>query len=368
MTDSENPPARARKSRRRWWIAGTAVVLVAAGAAAGIAATAPSSPAENRGETAVATVPITTGDMVSVTTIAGALQFSNSQPVVAGLDGVITELPKPGDTVAPGGALYRVNTVPVVLMAGAMPAWRDFAPGMTAGDDVKQLQQNLAAFGHFAGAPDGKYGRATAQAVSRWQKSIGLPATGTLGHKSILFAEHPLRVDTVQARRGLEVGVGTPLYDATSADQIVALDVTSSDREVAVIGAEVTVVLPSGAETPGVIAEAGAPVTRGATDSKPASVVIPVRISIADQAALADFVRANVTVRFSSTLTEGVLTVPVEALVPIDDASFAVEIARAGSDGGPSKVPVTVGQFGSGRVEISGDGIADGVEVVVPKL
>jgi len=61
-----------------------------------------------------------------------------------------------------------------------------------------------------------------------------------------------------------------------------------------------------------------------------------------------------------------VLTVPVDALVPISENEFAVELPRTTSSAKRTLVPVTVGAFASGMVEISGDGIVDGLSVVVP--
>ena len=47
-----------------------------------------------------------------------------------------------------GHSLYAVDDEPAAfLLYGALPAWRDFAPGMTDGEDVRQLERNLRALG-----------------------------------------------------------------------------------------------------------------------------------------------------------------------------------------------------------------------------
>ena len=57
------------------------------------------------------------------------------------------------------------------------------------------------------------------------------------------------------------------------------------------------------------------------------------------------------------------LSVPVTALLAGDDG-YVVEV-RPG-DGGLRRVPVTTGFFAQGRVEVSGEGLSEGDEVVVP--
>jgi hypothetical protein len=55
--------------------------------------------------------------------------------------GVYTKLPENGAKVDCGGVLYRVDDKPVVLLCGAVPAYRDPHTG-EAGQDVRQLNRN----------------------------------------------------------------------------------------------------------------------------------------------------------------------------------------------------------------------------------
>ena len=96
----------------------------------------------------------------------------------------------------------------------------------------------------------------------------------------------------------------------------------------AVAGATASVVLPDGTRVEGVVETVGAPVST-ANDDNTTTVTLPVRVSVADQAAVAGLVLATVTAAFESTMREDVLTVPVDALVPLDETRFAVEIGRA---------------------------------------
>jgi peptidoglycan hydrolase-like protein with peptidoglycan-binding domain len=317
---------------------------------------------------ALSTAQVTTGSMVSETRVAGTVQYATKETITSGLSGVVTEVPATGSTVGMGGVAYRVDTRPVTMLSGALPAWRDFASGMTEGEDIRQLEQNLKALGFFGSEPDTRFTWDTTVAVRDWQKSLGLERTGIVERSMILFSDQDLRVDAVESGVGAQVGPGSTMYQATSLQQIVELNVKSSDRELATVGRPVTVTLPAGATTEGVIETVGAPVTKPSADGTGASsIVVPVRISVADQAALANMALAGVSVGFASTVADDVLTVPVDALVPVSDTAFAVEVPHTTAGAERILVPVTVGAFASGNVEISGEKIVDGLAVVVPK-
>ena len=60
---------------------------------------------------------------------------------------------------------------------------------------------------------------------------------------------------------------------------------------------------------------------------------------------------------------EGVLAVPVEALVALAEGGYAVEVA--GSGGTTTLVGVNIGAFATGLVEVTGE-LHEGDAVVVP--
>jgi peptidoglycan hydrolase-like protein with peptidoglycan-binding domain len=346
-------------------IAAVLAVLVIRGTAAPDSTAAPAVP--------MSTDAVTTGDMVSATNARATLHYAQEAPLLAAPGGVVTALPTVGSVIAAGGTLYRVDNRPVVLLRGTLPAWRAFETGMSVGEDVRQLEQNLAALGVFRGPVDATFTAATAAAISSWQKSLGVERTGRLDRGAILFSDHDLRVAHATAALGADVGAGTELYRVSATDKIVDLDLRLADQQLAVVGNPIGITLPDGTTTTGSIATVGEPLEReadaaegGATGAS-GTFVVPVTVTLADQAAVAAFPRATVTVQFSSTLAEGVLTVPVEALVASDATSFAVETPGEAPGDAARRIPVVLGAFASGRVQVTGAGIREGLPVVVPQ-
>jgi hypothetical protein len=64
------------------------------------------------------------------------------------------------------------------LLRGQQPAWRAFAPGMTDGADVQELERDLAAGGYDPqqAITIDDHDWATQAAVERWQAAHGVPA------------------------------------------------------------------------------------------------------------------------------------------------------------------------------------------------
>ena len=116
----------------------------------------------------------------------------------------------PGAVVRRGHSLFDVDDEPAAwLLYGALPAWRDFAPGMSDGEDVRQLERNLRALGCD---PDGdmtvddEWTWATTAAVERFQETRGLTEDATLAKGEVVFRPGASRVGEVKATVGSAVG------------------------------------------------------------------------------------------------------------------------------------------------------------------
>lgn len=76
----------------------------------------------------------------------GTLGHGAATPVGSRLVGTVTWLPSAGVTVVRGGALFKVDNSPVVLLYGPLPMFRELAPG-ALGADVKQFEREPAGVG-----------------------------------------------------------------------------------------------------------------------------------------------------------------------------------------------------------------------------
>lgn len=134
------------------------------------------------------------------------------------LSGIVTDVPSAG-AVEVGQVMFRVDDVPVRVVEGATPFYRDLAAGAT-GADVSELQQALVTLGFLAGAPSGAFDAATAAAVEKWQASLGQPATGEVALGELIAV--PTLPMTLRLGDGVslgaQVGPGQPAVLARVGD------------------------------------------------------------------------------------------------------------------------------------------------------
>ncbi len=91
---------------------------------------------------------------------------------------------------------------------------------------------------------------------------------------------------------------------------------------------------------------------------------IEVTVTPDDPSATGALDQAPVKVGITSSRREGVLAVPVNALLALAEGGYGVRVVD-GSAGGRIVV-VETGLFSRGLVEVSGDGLAEGLDVEVP--
>ena len=377
-TDGMNSPADveapkkgpARPTRRL--LLGAGAVLLLAGAGAGTAAATgilPGRPdkGDDKSEAFTGTTEeITRGTLQGETSAAGTLRFSDSHVLRSGFEGVVTWLPAAGTVLHAGDRLYDAGGESAYLMHGSIPAWRAFEDGMSKGSDIQQLQSALQGLGYFTREPDGTFGWWTIRAIRAWQKDMSLEQTGAIPLGRIVFAPDDLRVGSIKSRVGDKVAVEGDLYDVTSTAQVVDVNIKLADQQLGVVGNKVTLHLPGAVDTTGTISSVGTPTEKsGSGDSKEKERVIPVTIVPDDASVTADFQEVSVTVGLPSEKRENVLSVPVGALVALSPEQFGVEVVQ--DDNTTTRIPVTTGLFAAGRVEISGEDLAEGQRVVVPQ-
>ena len=101
--------------------------------------------------------------------------------------------------------LYRVDERPVLLLCGAVPAYRALHSG-DAGRDVRQLNRNLHQLGYDAEArvhiepTETKFTARTEKALEVLQRSRGLGVTGVLASGDAVFMPESVRIAKVSGR------------------------------------------------------------------------------------------------------------------------------------------------------------------------
>ncbi|WP_051639773.1 peptidoglycan-binding domain-containing protein [Cellulomonas sp. URHE0023] len=321
---------------------------------------APADPGSDPSPTATrSTSTVQRADLTSSTTTACELGHGTTTPLEARTQGTLTALADTGSTVGQGQMLYAVDTRPVVRLAGAEPAWRPLGPSSADGADVQQLEQALVDLGHTTGlhlTVDDDWTAVTTTAVKRWQKSLGLTQTGTVPLGDVVFTPDDLRVAEHLADLGAPVEPGMPVIGVGSTQQLVSCDLRTSQASLAPVGATAHLTLPDGSVTDGTITQAEVVTV---DDQQQLSV----SISTAGDAVGGLLEGAPIQVKLDQVAATDVLVVPVTALVALSGGGYGLEKVLV--DGSTRYVPVTAGAFAGTSVEVSGDDVAQGDEVVV---
>ncbi len=211
---------------------------------------------------------------------------SDGRPIITG------HVPKVGDLLGAGDIALEVVGRPVVVLKGALPAYRTLSIGMR-GPDVLQLKKALDKMGYWAGDTDSDlFEWDTSAAVGALYEEIGYaPATGAEGsHEALRAAEASARSAEIaltraqnaynQAARHPEgADLGADALEVEEAEY--ALSAAYEDLEEAEIG--VQPVLPAGevlflTSLPRRVDEVY--VRRGDTLSGPAMVVSGAKLTI----------------------------------------------------------------------------------------
>ena len=311
-----------------------------------------------------------------------------------------TALPKVGDVIKEDQSLYSLNDEPVPLLYGPNPAYRAFSLGMPDGPDVGELTADLISLGYGTGLTQSNhYSPVTAAAVERWQRALGLPATGQILLGSVVFEPGAIRVTSLATSVGASVGGGgggggagggggssgggggAAVLSATSTTRQVSIALDASEQSEVAVGDKVSIILPNSTTTPGVISSVGTVATSssgggagsgsgssGNSGSGSSSPTITVLVNPTVPAATGNWDQASVDVTITTGTVTDALIVPVAALRAQPSGGYGVEVVDA--DGVHRLIGVHLGLFddAQGLVQVSGTRLTVGQRVVVPKL
>ncbi|KAA9153807.1 peptidoglycan-binding protein [Amycolatopsis acidicola] len=344
-------PERRRRLRRIRWVGAAALALVLFGTGTAVvlarvsaepAAAAPAGPA------APATAEVVRTDLAEQDTEDGTLGYGTERALNGQRGGTITGLPAAGAVLQRGQELYTVDAKPVQLWYGTMPLYRQLALGMTDGEDVRVLEDNLRALGYTGfGTPDTKFTQATANALKRWQRAAGLDQTGSLAPDAVVVRTGAVRVASVTAQVGDQAG--GELLKLTGTDRVVTVKLGVSKQNLARQGDRVELAVTGGGRTRGVVASAGTTATPGEQGEE---ATVDVLVTLDDQSVAGRLTSAPVDVTFTTGTRTGVLAVPVGALLALAEGGMAVEVVTGN---GSQLVGVRTGLFSGGLVEVTGN-------------
>jgi putative peptidoglycan binding protein len=406
-----------RSRRGRWVAAGVVLMLVLAGAGTALATgalgkpgrgnPAPSASSGYKTGTAVVTRRSLSSQSVvnatlgkagtwSVVVPQSSSSSSSASSSSASGSGTITWLPRVGRTVYQGQRVYDVSGAPVVLLYGTVPAYRDLSEGMT-GADVTELNTALAGLGYATRAALGPrsgwdyYGAETAYAVELLQARLGLAETGTLTLGEAVFLPGPALVTAWGATTavGSPATPGAAVLTASSTTPVVTIALDAGQQSEVKAGDPVSITLPDGSITPGVVSQVSRVATASSSGSTggaggsagggngsggPAgtAATITVLAALKHPKAAGRLNQAPVTVTITTASVADALTVPVDALLAVKGdgeaggKGYAVEVT---GPGGHHLVTVTPGLFddAAGLVQVTGN-LTPGQHVVVPGL
>jgi hypothetical protein len=345
----------------------------------------------------VATVTVTRTDLSTSQTVSGTLGYGTPVPVNGSEAGIITWLPASGATISRGQALYRVDNQPVPLLYGHTPLYRTLNTAGMVGPDVKMIADNLAALGYDIGyqPPDGSVVTQQAAspspspgqkspspdpvssasapvsavvepgdavltssliaAISQWQTVEGMSPTGVLGVGDAVVEPAAVQVSSLQAQEG-SPALGAVL-SVTPETKIVTVDADSTAIPSLRNSSSVTITLPDNSTTAGTITAISGVVqsAQNTSDNQPQQTLT---ITLTHPAAAAGLTSAPVQVTFTGTTSDGVLAVPVGALLALSGGGYALQTP------GGRLIPVQTGLFAQGLVQVSGPGIVVGLRVV----
>ncbi|MGN9838849.1 efflux RND transporter periplasmic adaptor subunit [Nonomuraea sp. H19] len=362
-------PSRPRRRRGRGKVVGGLLIVLAAAGAGFVAVNgtgvleAGAGPTQSAAVLPPATAQVTKQTLNDTMDADGELGYGPVTTAVTRKPGTITWLPESGQQITRGRSLYRLDNKPVMLMYGDTPAYRDLKIG-AEGKDVENLERNLSKLGYDGFTVDDEYTYDTYEAVLEWQEDRGLDETGVVELGRVVFAPGKVRVESLEAEEGQPAQPGQKVLTYTGTSKVVTAKLAAEDQRMAKKGAKVEVTLPDGKSVKGKVTEVATVIEPGEGQNADPETRIEALVSIGASKSAKGLDRAAVDVTFTASKRANVLTVPVAALVALREGGFGLEVI----EGGKSRyVAVKTGLFAGGRVEVTGDGLTEGMTVGMPK-
>lgn len=369
-----------RMRRRRIVVLAIVALVVAASAGAFLLTTAIKSPAQQAAETRppaqtrmTATVQKTvlTATVLAQAVVDAPREFSPSE-IGGGAGGgsgggnvqqIVTRIfHRAGSYVGQGSVLFEIAGRPFFVFQGTVPAYRDLRPG-DAGEDVTELQDDLASLGYGLGSDTlGVFGPGTSAAIDAYYQAIGYTAVQVpvgKGKKAAQEAMLPLgeysfvprlpaRIVTLGATVGQSVkGGGLVLAMGSPA---LAGQLSPGNSKLVRPGMRVTITEPgTGATVRGRVTSVSHSTATKASIS--GGLYVHMGVRAARPLPLSD-VGQDVSLTIAAAHSKGaVLAVPEAAVFAgADGGTYVTKVSGGGAS---QKVAVRVGMSGSGLLQVT---------------
>ncbi|KNY07759.1 hypothetical protein AKH00_05875 [Microbacterium sp. GCS4] len=274
-------------------------------------------------------------------------------------------------TVDDGGVLLSVSEQPVIVIQGALPAYRSLAQGAEGGD-VAQLQEYLRRTGLTIDDKAGVFGPSTAGALFEHYKSRNFAVvtadgaraenwrdTGLPLSRYVFAASTPVIVGSDCGRVGQTADSLKCVLNSQSTAVAVA-----SDAEQDLTGLALTLSTSSGAEIPATIGDPTTPIL-DVSDEEETDASDSRRWYVLDgiPAEAQQDLRETAEVIVESS-PEDALRVPSTAIRETADGATFIREPSSGSGKGRDR-PVEVTLCAGGYCAVTGEGIVDGMKVIL---
>jgi hypothetical protein len=174
----------------------------------------------------------------------------------------------------------------------------------------------------------------------------------------VVVTSGPVRVSSVTGELG-GPGAGALLKYSGTAKAVTA-DLTAAQKELGKPGTKVSMTL-NGKTFAGTVASIAPAPPDSSNNGQNQEQKFTATITPDDQAAVGEQDAGSVDVRFVTGSRQGVLAVPVGALVALAEGGYAVEVVEGTNR---RLVAVHAGLFADGKVEVSGPDLREGMRVV----
>lgn len=193
------------------------------------------------------------------------------------------------------------------------------------------------------------------KAIKAWQRHLELPASGELTVGSVLVLPAAVRVSALSAQ--VSAPAAGELLSTTSTSKVITVLADQGEAATVDNGDHATVALSDGTTTPAKVTSVGTALqTQDGGD--PSSPKLTITLVLDQPSKLKQVDSADLQVSFAAQTHKQVLTVPISALLALQEGGYALQTPAG------ALIAVKTGIFADGQVEVSGTGINEGMTVV----